>query len=265
MKLFKSLALALVVASVPFTSALAIGVNIDGEPLKMDTTPVVQEGSTLVPMRAIFEALGMSVEWDDQTKTVVGKNDDTEIKLTLGSTTAYVDGEATTLTVPAKSIDGRTMVPVRFISEALGNDVTWNSETQTVEIRTIPYIEELDYNSLNIKPEEKAFLTKMSAFIDAYDNIGSNDELTDAQWDALYKDGMNNLTKIEGELKAIKLPEGSKLSDVSKETFEYINVSKECIRMYDNQESDSDKIEEKNLAAYQKLSEAVFTFLDSLE
>ena len=92
----------------------------------------IVEGRTLVPLRAIFEALGASVEWDNVTRTVTSKLDTTEIKLTVGQNTLYKNGEAVTLDVPASIINNRTMVPARAIAESYGVKVEWDAKTRTV-------------------------------------------------------------------------------------------------------------------------------------
>lgn len=114
-----------------------IKVIVDGSELKIaegDTKPFVEDGRTLVPMRAIFEALGATVEWDDATKTVTSKSDNGNIEMTVGSDTVKVNGNDISVDVPAKIVEGRTVVPVRVISEGLNCKVIWSQETQTVTI-----------------------------------------------------------------------------------------------------------------------------------
>ena len=112
----------------------AIKVIIDGKNLTMDQPPVLKDGRTLVPLRAIFEALGAKVSWDDATKCATGTKDGKEIKITIDNTVAKVDGKDITLDVPAQIVNARTLVPVRFISESLGASVAWNGDTKTVTI-----------------------------------------------------------------------------------------------------------------------------------
>ncbi len=109
-----------------------VSVFYNNEKVLFDQLPVIDNGRTLVPLRAIFEKIGAEVSWDGETSTVTAVKDDTEIKLTLNSTTAYKNGEAITLDVPAKSVNGRTLVPVRFIADCFGVDVTWLPEYQRV-------------------------------------------------------------------------------------------------------------------------------------
>ncbi|WP_422879851.1 copper amine oxidase N-terminal domain-containing protein [Neomoorella humiferrea] len=92
----------------------------------------VEQGRTLVPLRAIFEALGADVNWDAATQTVTGTKGATIVKLTIGSTIAYVSGQAVPLDVPGKILNGRTLVPLRFISESLGAEVVYDNSRITI-------------------------------------------------------------------------------------------------------------------------------------
>lgn len=117
-------------------AAPALNLTINGNAVQTDTPPVNIDGRILVPMRAMFEALGADVEWDSNTQTATAVKDKTTIKLTAGSSTAYVNGTAYTLDVPAQIINGRVMVPSRFIGENLNYNVGWNNGTQTVELNS---------------------------------------------------------------------------------------------------------------------------------
>ena len=111
-----------------------IRVIIDIKNVKFDVPPTIINGRTLVPLRAIFEALGATVEWDDATQTVTSEKGDTKISLTINSNIMTVNGEEKTLDVPATLIDSRTLVPLRFVSEALGCKVDWDGENNLVKI-----------------------------------------------------------------------------------------------------------------------------------
>lgn len=104
--------------------------NIDAE----GTAPVVIDGRTLLPVRAFVEGIGGTVEWNDSTKTAALNYNGDEIRLTINSTTAYLNNEANTLDVTPVIINDRTMLPIRFIAESFGYTVLWTEETQTVTI-----------------------------------------------------------------------------------------------------------------------------------
>ena len=127
--------LAFILAAMLLTaSASAIDLYVDFGRLNAQTPPTVVDGRTLVPVRAIFEALGAAVDWDAAARTATGTTSDTTVIIQIDQQTAYVNGEAKTLDVPAQLINGSTMVPARFISEALGYDVTWYQPTQTAAV-----------------------------------------------------------------------------------------------------------------------------------
>jgi len=111
-----------------------IGVIVYGSKVKFDQEPFIEDGRTLVPLRAIFEALGATVEWDEKTSTVTANKDGVEIELQIGSNEMKVGDEVKILDVPAKISGGRTMVPVRAISEAFGCKVEWDGETRNVTV-----------------------------------------------------------------------------------------------------------------------------------
>ncbi len=118
------------------TASAAPAVILDGHTLSFDVPPTIENGRTLVPLRTIFEALGTQIYWDAPTQTVMARKEsaNTAISLTIGNKYAYVNNNLVQLDVPAKIIKSRTMVPLRFVSEALGAKVDWNGVTQTITI-----------------------------------------------------------------------------------------------------------------------------------
>lgn len=117
-------------------AAAGISVYIDGSRLATDQAPVTIKGRVMLPMRAIFEALGAKVSWNGAQQTVTAQKDGTKIVLKMKSKAAMINNESILLDVPAQSVKGRTMVPVRFVSEALGQEVNWNSRSKIVTITT---------------------------------------------------------------------------------------------------------------------------------
>lgn len=118
----------------PVTDPDAYKVRLNNRLLIFDQPPIAESGRILVPLRVIFEAFGAEVTWEQATQSVLAVKGDTTIKLTLGSKNAYKNGELIVLDVPAKALNGRTLVPVRFISESFGAEVTWDQATKTVGI-----------------------------------------------------------------------------------------------------------------------------------
>ncbi len=134
-----------------------IKIMMDGKYIEMDQPPILVNDRTLVPFRAIFEALGAAVAWDDATQTAAGTKDGKEVKITIEQTTAYVDGQATELDVPAMLVNDRTLVPVRFISESLGAKVDWDEANQTVVISTASAQRMLTFDDLTDFVAEKDY------------------------------------------------------------------------------------------------------------
>jgi len=126
----------LLLYSAVVTASQPISVTINGRALVMDTHPVVRDGRTLVPLRAIFEALGASVGWDAGTKTITGIRNEITVVLQIDNPIARVNSNAITLDVPPAVIGGRTLVPTRFIAESLGARVNWDGRTKTVSVET---------------------------------------------------------------------------------------------------------------------------------
>lgn len=118
----------------PAAAAQDIVVRLDGQTLTFDVPPSMQQGRTLVPLRAIFEALGADVQWRAETGEIHAVRGDREVTLTIGQTQARVAGEPKTLDVPAMIMNGRTLVPLRFVSEALLAEVIWDGANRTVTI-----------------------------------------------------------------------------------------------------------------------------------
>jgi len=130
-------AICLVITSFGMVSFAAdeIKIVINDKPVTFDQMPVIVDGRTLVPLRGISETLGAEVLYTAETKRVTVTRDGVVVKLKIGSQQAYVDREMKTLDVPATVISDRTMVPVRFISEAYGSKVEWDADTKTVIIK----------------------------------------------------------------------------------------------------------------------------------
>ncbi|MCP3779010.1 stalk domain-containing protein [Paenibacillus sp. MZ03-122A] len=118
--------------------AQQVEVFIDGKLQQYEQPATSISGSMLVPFRAVFEALGAKVKWDGATKTVTATKGNTTIKLTVGSRDAYINGKLVRLNAAPRLINGKVMVPIRFVSEALGAKVKWNIAAQSVVIFLAP-------------------------------------------------------------------------------------------------------------------------------
>lgn len=101
---------------------------------KFDTPPVIKQGRTLIPVRAITEGLGANVTWNGEERKVTVSKGDIEIIFQLEDGKVFVDGEEKVIDVPAQIMNNRTIVPLRFIAEELGLKVDYDGDTGTIEI-----------------------------------------------------------------------------------------------------------------------------------
>jgi hypothetical protein len=120
------------------TLVLTVGqkeLSIDGVGTQMDVAPVIVNGRTLVPVRFISEALEAGVLWDGNTKNATVVRDRHWIDLWPGDDIMVVDGKRIDLDVPPQLINGRTMLPLRAVSQALNLTVDWNPATRQITLR----------------------------------------------------------------------------------------------------------------------------------
>jgi len=113
--------------------------RVNGKTMELDVAPFIDQGRTLVPFRFIGESLGAEVTFTTDSSgrvdMVTYTLGDTHVVLFIDRAEALVNGEKYELGVPARIVQGRTVVPVRFVSEALGCEVFWNAETREIKIR----------------------------------------------------------------------------------------------------------------------------------
>lgn len=107
---------------------------VRGKRPNFDVRPVIANGRTLVPIRAISESLGAKVDYDPGEQKVFINNGTINVNLYLNDRNALVNGRRVVLDEPARLINGRTMVPLRFVSESLGAAVDYDPQTQLITI-----------------------------------------------------------------------------------------------------------------------------------
>ncbi len=125
------------------SGAEEVTLYVDGEALEMDVAPQNIRGRIMVPLRAIFEAFDMQVAWDGAAKTILGTNAQDQIWLQVGNPKALVRSQVQSMDVPPMIINGRTMVPARFVAESIGAVVEWSGSSQSVSISRINNLQEL--------------------------------------------------------------------------------------------------------------------------
>ena len=114
----------------------SITVQLDGKTLVFDVQPQIIGGRTMVPLKTIFESLGATVEWNNGTKTVTAYNELYYVEATINDKIMKVNGETKILDIPPVVVNGRTLVPARFVAEAFGAKVYWDAKTSTVIIQS---------------------------------------------------------------------------------------------------------------------------------
>lgn len=112
-----------------------VKVPVDLTPvIPVDVPPFIEGGRTLVPLRFIGEQLGATIGWDGATQKITYTKGDTTVILWIGKNTAEVNGQSMTLEAPPRIIDGRTVVPLRFVGEAFGAGLEWEGSTQSITL-----------------------------------------------------------------------------------------------------------------------------------
>ncbi|MCL6601818.1 MAG: copper amine oxidase N-terminal domain-containing protein [Paenibacillus sp.] len=140
MKLIPSLLATLLLSSAiglpAFASEKPITVQLDQKKLNSSSAPINDRGTILLPLRTIFENLGLTIQWDVKTGSITGTKDGLIIKLKVGNKQASVNGVIKQLTSAPKVINNVTYVPLRFVGEATGSSVKWDAKNSTVLINS---------------------------------------------------------------------------------------------------------------------------------
>lgn len=126
--------ISLVPASV--SAARPVILEFDGRIIASDVEPIFIGDHAMVPVRAIFETMGATVTWDAAAQTITGRKADNTVVLRIGQRTATVNGRSESLAQPAQVVNGRTLVPFRFVGESLGANVEWDNARRIARINS---------------------------------------------------------------------------------------------------------------------------------
>ncbi len=193
------------VSSYTVAASEEIKVFIDNQLVQFDVSPVVEDGRTLVPLRAIFQGLGATVNWDEKTSTITADKDEITIVMKIGSTTMQKNGVTYSLDVAPKLLDGRTLVPLRAVSEAFKADVGWDGETSTIKIT--PDIK-INFSDAVFEKAVRELISKKEG--------------------SIYKSDVKNIKEF-----AVYIPPESKVSSIDGieyfENLEYLSLNKQNI------------------------------------
>ncbi|MEK3877489.1 stalk domain-containing protein [Paenibacillus sp. FSL M7-0420] len=143
-----------------------IEVNLDDKPLTFEKAPLLDKGTTLVPFRPLFEAMGLTVGWNPAQQTVTGTKEGLTIVMKIGSKTATVNGTSVQLLQAPTIIDSYTMVPLRFVGESTQALVAWNPYKPQILVYTDPY---LAANGLTKATAKAAVDKQIAEFKKVYD------------------------------------------------------------------------------------------------
>jgi len=140
-----------VAQAAPVGQVAEITIIVNDSVIPSDVEPVVHKGTALMPLRVLEDSLGVSLNWNSSTQTIAVFKGDASGTLIIGDPTASIKvgdvEEKVTLDQPAKIIQNRVMVPVRFIAELFGAKVVWNSTMKTITISTQPSVDQESQNS----------------------------------------------------------------------------------------------------------------------
>ena len=157
-----------------------VKILVDGERLESEVSPVIKDGTTLVPMRDVFEGLGAVVSWDDTLRTATGTYDGVSVIISPDDGSFLKNGEAIELSVKPAIVQDRILIPIRAVAESFGYNVMWSGEDYTVSISTKPvmkthfldsgqadsiFIELPDGKCMLIDAAEAAFGKTLESFI----------------------------------------------------------------------------------------------------
>lgn len=113
-----------------------IKLEINGrQPEDLPMPPILLNNYTLVPAREVFESLGADVEWVSSDRQVYIYHENTTVVIDIDSTAARINDETREMDIPAKIINDKTMIPLRFVSQAINKDVGWDSATRTASVK----------------------------------------------------------------------------------------------------------------------------------
>jgi len=118
----------------PNIGGAVIRVVVNGTVVPFDVPPQMAEGTVFVPLRGVFEQIGATVNFDKSSGQITATRGETTVALKVGTKLAKVNDENMFMVQPAVYLNGRTLVPLRFLTEALGAEVEWNPALREVDI-----------------------------------------------------------------------------------------------------------------------------------
>lgn len=171
-----------------------ISVFVDGQQINFDVPPQIIDGRTMVPIRAIFEAIGAAVSWDSATQTATAIKNNTTVKMSPSNTAVLINDTSVPMDTSPVIIDGRTLAPARYAAESFGYTVTWDAQTKSVIISSSEN-SSITVHFIDVGQADAALITcgGQSLLID-----GGNRDDSSLIYSYLSKQGINHLDYIIG-------------------------------------------------------------------
>ncbi|MGZ6504764.1 MAG: stalk domain-containing protein [Tumebacillaceae bacterium] len=170
-----------------------ISITLDGYHLPTDPQPIGYKGRVMVPFRAVTTALGLHVDYEASTRTIIAKNQDNEIRFKAGDHTVLVNGKPQQVDAEPIALDDRSYVPVRFLSETIGAQVDWDNTTHTVIIRSQPrHLHTEVFYGLN-SYEKHSYLAKFDEAVFTWSHLDGTGKLAFDQNEYSWPEGADDL------------------------------------------------------------------------
>ena len=167
--------------------------KVNGDSVISDMPPILFNDSTLVPARAVFEKMGAKITWDEANNKVIVNSDKGSIEININSVNVMVNGQGKTMPIPAKIINDRTMIPVRFVSETLGNTVLWDGSKREVDVETPINVKNISSsvtgNKLRVTIESDKAMLQVNNF-----TLTNNDRIVLDLQNAILSPGTQNIS-----------------------------------------------------------------------
>lgn len=155
---------------IEFCKQYPVSLELDGNIVTSDVPPVIIKGRTMIPVRALFESMGATVNWNNEARLVEISLGSYNVTLVIDSKSAFVNGSQKIMDVPAMIIGERTLIPVRFVAESLACNVDWNDLSRTVVIKSDAnnYITTIDSISVEDLSDKYRVIIEGAGIIDKY-------------------------------------------------------------------------------------------------
>lgn len=221
-----------------------VHIEIDGNSIETPIMePIILDSRTLVPLRSTFENMGAEVSWDNNTRSAIIEKDNIRAVFTINETSVLKQTDDVLtfiqIDVPAKLINGNTMVPVRAVSDALGYYVDWNNSTRTVIISSNPInnttTQDTTSNVINTTIEPTTVITTIASTIAPNYNTGNSNQKSNGLkilWDQVTANDNDTVSKrIPVEGLDVLCPTWFQITDTSGNvadigSIEYVNWAK---------------------------------------